>query len=154
MKLNFFFYYLFEVEYILTWVFSLMNDRKFVHKNVITLVDNGFRTVYFGLENINMQRCAIIRILVQSCSDEDLFSIFFFRVYDPTRNFFTDMETSPLPLKDCNFLSLLGRHGHCAVRVLKRVSQTVTRGIHYYGNLWGPLTLTPIAEQWSCHYLF
>ena len=35
-------------------------------------------------------------------------------VYRPTGEFFTNMETSPLPVKGCkfNFLTMLGTHGH------------------------------------------
>ena len=41
-----------------------------------------------------------------------------FVVNRPTRKFFTHMETSPLPVKGCKFLPMLGTHGHSAVRVL------------------------------------
>ena len=36
----------------------------------------------------------------------------FFGVYRPTREFFTHMETSPLPVKGCKFLPMLGTHGN------------------------------------------
>ena len=39
-------------------------------------------------------------------------------VYRPTREFFTHIETSPLPVKGCQFLPMLGTHGHKALRVL------------------------------------
>ena len=37
---------------------------------------------------------------------------FLFGVYHPTREFFTHMEMSPLPVKGCKFLPMLGTHGH------------------------------------------
>ena len=39
-------------------------------------------------------------------------------VYRPTREFFTHMETSLVPVKGCKFWPMLGTHGHWAVRVL------------------------------------
>ena len=47
----------------------------------------------------------------------ELFKVFVcsFRLiwaYRPTRKFFTHMETSPLPVKGCKFLPMLGTHGH------------------------------------------
>ena len=35
-------------------------------------------------------------------------------VYLPTREFFTHMETSPLPVKGCKFWRILGTNGHWA----------------------------------------
>ena len=58
-----------------------------------------------------------------------IFVCLFFGVYRPTQNFFTHMETSPLPVKDCKFWSMLGTHDYWAVRVLWRATPTVTRGI-------------------------
>ena len=46
------------------------------------------------------------------------FSLFFVcldGVYRPTQEFFTHMETSPLPVKGCKFWPILGTHGHWAV---------------------------------------
>ena len=40
-----------------------------------------------------------------------------FGVFHPTREFFTHMETSPLPVKGCKFWHMLGTYGHWAVRV-------------------------------------
>ena len=45
------------------------------------------------------------------------FFVCFWGFFRPTREFFTDMETSPLPMKGCNFLTLFGIHDHWAVRV-------------------------------------
>ena len=75
----------------------------------------------------------------------DFVWFFFLRVFRPTREFFTHMETSPLPLKGWKFLPMLG---HWAVRVLQRVTPN--------GHLRGPVTLTPIADCLvvHCHYLF
>ena len=39
-------------------------------------------------------------------------------VFRPKREFFTRMETSPLPVKGCIFWPMLGTHGHWTVRVL------------------------------------
>ena len=39
-----------------------------------------------------------------------------FLSFRPTREFFTHMETSPLPVKGCKFWLVLGTHGHWAVR--------------------------------------
>ena len=58
-----------------------------------------------------------------------IFVCLVFGVYRPTRKFFTHMETSPLPVKDCKFWSMLGTHGHWAVRVLKRATPTANLGI-------------------------
>ena len=44
-----------------------------------------------------------------------------FGVYSPTREFFTHIETSPLPVKDCKFCPMLGtqfRCGFCPGNVL------------------------------------
>ena len=41
-----------------------------------------------------------------------------FGVFRPTREFFTHMEKSPLPVKGCKFWPMLGTRGHWAVRVL------------------------------------
>ena len=38
--------------------------------------------------------------------------IFLFGVFCPTQEFFTHLETSPLPLKGCKFLPMLGTYGH------------------------------------------
>ena len=39
-----------------------------------------------------------------------------FRFFVPLENFFTHMETSPFPVKGCNFWPMLGTHGHWAAR--------------------------------------
>ena len=39
-------------------------------------------------------------------------------VFHPTREFFTHMETSPLPVEGCNFRCMLGTYGDWALRVL------------------------------------
>ena len=61
-----------------------------------------------------------------------------FGVNCPTREIFTHMETSPLPVKGCKFWTMLDTHDHCAVRVLKRATST---------HLRGSVTLTPNAER-------
>ena len=71
-----------------------------------------------------------------------LFVCVFFGVYRLTWEFFTYIETSPLPVKGCKFWPMLGT---------LRNGPTV-----YNGQLRGPMTLTllPSFWQWSCHYLF
>ena len=53
-----------------------------------------------------------------------LFGVFF----RPTREIFTRMETSRLPMKCCKFWLMLSTHDHWAARVLLRAIPTVTRG--------------------------
>ena len=80
----------------------------------------------------------------------------FLGIFVPLKNFFTHLETSPLPVKGCKFRPMLGTYGHWAVRVLWCTTPTVTRGIYriYNGHLWGPMThLMPSVLLWSCHYL-
>ena len=48
--------------------------------------------------------------------------------------FFSHLETSLLPVKGCQFWPMIGTYGHWAVRVLKRATPTVTRGICYNGH--------------------
>ena len=48
-------------------------------------------------------------------------------VLRPTREFFTHMETSPLPMKGFKFWPMLSTHGHWAVRFLLRDTPTVKR---------------------------
>ena len=48
-------------------------------------------------------------------------------IYRPTRESFTHMRMSPLPVKGCKFRPMLGTHGHWAVRVLKRATPTMTQ---------------------------
>ena len=50
-------------------------------------------------------------------------------VFRPTREFFSHIETSPLPVKVCKFWPILGTYAHWTVRVLKRATPTVTRSI-------------------------
>ena len=49
-----------------------------------------------------------------------VFPMFFTVVFRPTREFFTQMETSPFPMKGCKFWPMLGTRVHWAVRVLYR----------------------------------
>ena len=45
-------------------------------------------------------------------------SSYMFRVFVSLAIFFTFMETSPLPVKECKFLPTFGSFGHLTVRVL------------------------------------
>ena len=60
-------------------------------------------------------------------------------VFRPTREFFTLLETSPLPAKGCKFWPMLGTHGH---------GPTL-----YNGHLWETVTLIPYYLLPSYHYL-
>ena len=50
-------------------------------------------------------------------------------IFRPPREFFTHIETSPLPVKGYKFLPMLRTDGHRTVRVFYRATPTVTRGI-------------------------
>ena len=64
--------------------------------------------------------------IINPSDSEVLFVCLFFV---PLENFFTHLETSPLPMKSCKFWPMLGTLGHWAVRVLWRATHIVTRGI-------------------------
>ena len=70
------------------------------------------------------------------------FFLFVWRL-SPTWEFFTHMETSPLPMKGWKFLPMLGTHGHWffSVQHLLWHGASVCNG-----HLRGLVTLTPIAE--------
>ena len=70
-----------------------------------------------------------------------------FVVFRPTREIFSHMVTSHLPVKGCKFWPMLGTHGHWVLRVLKRATPLWHRASVYEGYLWGSLTLTPIVEH-------
>ena len=76
-----------------------------------------------------------------------LFSFYLVGAFRPTREFFTHMETSLLPVKDVIFdlcLKLMAIHhwGFLSVSHLVWLEASV-----YNGYLWGPMTLTLIAER-------
>ena len=70
-----------------------------------------------------------------------------FGVFRPTWEFFTHLDTSPLPMKGCNFLSML------AIMAIEQwvvfsVSHVLWHGASIYnGHLRGLVTLTPFAER-------
>ena len=77
-----------------------------------------------------------------------------FWVYCLTREIFTHMETSPLPVKGCKFWLMLGTHGHWAVRVYFSVPHPLWHGASVNnGHLRGTVTLTPIAERLAVELL-
>ena len=84
-------------------------------------------------------------------------NMFVYGVYHPTWEFFTHMETSPLPVKGCKFWPMLGSHGHWAVRVLKRATPTVNTGLPFImvisEDTWHS-HLLPSVWQLSFQYLF
>ena len=76
-----------------------------------------------------------------------------FEVFRPTREFFTHMETSPLPVKGCKFWPMLGTHGHWAGGFFS-VPHLMWHGSSVYnGHFWGLVTLTPIAERLAVELL-
>ena len=56
---------------------------------------------------------------VQCIYNEDIYGSLFclFGVFRPTQEFFTYMDTSPLPVKGYNFVPMLVICGHCTVTV-------------------------------------
>ena len=77
------------------------------------------------------------------------------RYLRPTREFFTHMETSPLPVKGCKFWHMLSTHGHWAVRFLNSVPHLLWHQFRMviFEDPWHS-HLLPSVWQWSCHYLF
>ena len=68
-----------------------------------------------------------------------------FGVFRPTRVFFTDLESSPLPVKGCTFWPMLGT---CELWGFFSVSHLLWHGTLVYNvHLRGPMTLTPNAER-------
>ena len=72
--------------------------------------------------------------------------------FSSTREFFTCLETSPLPVKGCKFWPMLGTYGHSLVchtfcdmgdSFLMVISQDPWHS-HLIPSVW----------QWSCHHLF
>ena len=68
-----------------------------------------------------------------------------FGVYHPTREFFTHMETSPLPVKGCKILPMLSTYA-IEQWVFFNVPHLQWNGpILYNGHLRRPVILTPVA---------
>ena len=64
-------------------------------------------------------------------------------VLGPTREFFTDMERSTLPMKDCKFWPIIGNHwGFFSVPHLMWDGTSI-----YNGYLRGPVTLAHVTER-------
>ena len=78
--------------------------------------------------------------------------VYMLGLFRPTRAFFTYLETSPLPVKDCKFWPILGTYGHWVVRVLK--CDTGHLFIMVISEDPWHSHLMPSVWQWSCHYLF
>ena len=80
------------------------------------------------------------------------FFVCLFEVYSPTRECFTHMETSPLPVKGCKFWPRhswpLGSEGSltCCDMGLPFIIVISEEPWHAH--------LLPSVWQWSCHYLF
>ena len=79
-----------------------------------------------------------------------------FGVSRPTREFFTHMETSQLPVKGCKFWPMPGTHGHWAVRVLLRATPTaiLVPFIRIISEDPWHSQMLPSVWKGSCHYLF
>jgi hypothetical protein len=56
-----------------------------------------------------------------------------YRVLRPAQEYFTHMETSPLPVKGCKFRPMLGSQGLWAGRDLYRATPAVTRDLGFTG---------------------
>jgi hypothetical protein len=56
-----------------------------------------------------------------------------FAVLRPAQEFFTYMETSPLPVKGCKFRPMFGAQGLWTGRDLYRATPTVTRDLGFFG---------------------
>jgi hypothetical protein len=61
-----------------------------------------------------------------------------FNVLRPAQEFFTYMETAPLPKKACKFRPMLGAQGLWAERDLYLATPTVTRDLGFSGLIWRP----------------
>ena len=95
----------------------------------------------------NFSRHTVLIIYILGLGFVCLF-VCLFGVFRPTREFFTQLEMSPLPVKGCKFWPMLGTHGHWAVRGLYSVSHLLWHGASVYnGHLRGPVTVTPNAER-------
>ena len=92
-----------------------------------------------GSGNSTAIRMLGIRCECQESSKMPRVTVFcFFVVYRPTRKCFTHMETSPLPVRGCKFLPMLGSYSFRAVRALQCATPTVTRAYRLYDHLRGP----------------
>ena len=119
--------------------FGCQIRHKFVHQNLVCEFINTFschfectkENTLILTPNVDNQG-RLIRI----ATDENLWYIellkivfvylFVWSLLSHSR-FFIHMEKSSLPMKCCKFWSMLGTHGHWAVRVLIRDTPTVTR---------------------------
>ena len=71
-----------------------------------------------------------------------------FGVYRPTREFFTHMETLPLPVKGCKFWPICSSFMATEQWGFFSVPHSLWHGASVYiVHLRGPMTLTPIAER-------
>ena len=81
----------------------------------------------------------------------------FFGGYRHSVEFFTHMETLPLPVKGCKLWPMLGTLGHWAVRIIN-VPHQLRQGpmvlmVIISENPWHS-HLLPSVWQWSCYFLF
>ena len=92
--------------------------------------------ISYGTYHINQTRLGRLLLIINHLSISmyppfvnvlTFTDVWFFVVLHPTREYFTHMETSPLPMKDFKFWTILGTHGHWPVRHLYHATPTETR---------------------------
>ena len=84
------------------------------NKGICIFIDNS-QYFFFALQSIeNVVRWSQITLVMIGC-----IIVCLFRGFRQTRQCFTHMETSPLPVMGCNYWPMLGTHGHWAVRVFR-----------------------------------
>ena len=81
------------------------------------------------------------------CLFEDLLFVCFFLVLRPTREFFTQMGTSPLPVKGLQILTYIWQPLPLSNKGSLACHSSMTRGIRLQWSLPGPVTLTPVAKR-------
>ena len=74
-----------------------------------------------------------------------LFWFFFFWVIHPTREFFTHLKTSPLPIKGCKFYTF-ARH-------LWPLSSEGSLACHTYCNTGHPFIMIISGDPWHSHVM-
>jgi hypothetical protein len=74
-----------------------------------------------------------------------------FTVLRPAQEFFTHMETSPLPVKGCKFRRMLSTQGLWAGRDLYRATPAVTRDLGFSGLIWRTAPISRLLRHtWGC----
>jgi hypothetical protein len=74
-----------------------------------------------------------------------------FTVLRPAQEFFTYMETSPLPVKGCELRPMLSIQGLCAGRDLYRATPTVARDLGFSGHIRRTAPINRLLRHaWGC----